>query len=46
MRDRKWLPEYSNQSTEALLALESEYNFVSIVLAFEQGLDRKAAKQG
>jgi hypothetical protein len=46
MRDRKWLPEYSNQSTEALLALESEYNFVSLVLAFEQGLDRKAAKQG
>lgn len=46
MTELKWLEGYSGQSTEALIALEREYRADSLVLAFEQALDQKAARLG
>jgi Domain of unknown function (DUF4375) len=42
----KWLERYSGESTDALISLENEYRLDSIVLAFEQALDQKAARSG
>lgn len=39
----KWLDSYGNQTTEQLLALQGEYRIDSIVLAFEQAIQAKAA---
>jgi hypothetical protein len=46
MTDAKWLDEYSGQTVEQLIGLEGEYRTDSIVLAFEQALDRKASTAG
>ncbi len=46
MTDLKWFDEYSGQSTDELIALEGEYRTDSLVLAFEQAIDRKAARTG
>lgn len=39
---KKWLEEYSGESTSTLLAMQSEYCSESIALAFEQALDQKS----
>jgi hypothetical protein len=46
MYDLKWLEGYSGQTTEELIDLEGEYRTDSLVLAFEQALDQKAARVG
>ena len=46
MSDLKFLSDYSGQTAEQLLALEGEYRIDSLVLAFEQALDQKAAREG
>lgn len=46
MPDLKWLDKYAGQSVEQLVAMKEEYRVDSIVLAFEQALDRKAAGEG
>lgn len=46
MSDLKWLNGYSGESTDDLIALEKEYRADSLVLAFEQALDQKAARSG
>jgi Domain of unknown function (DUF4375) len=46
MQKLKWLDGYSGQSTDALIAMASEYRIDSIVLAFEQAIQDKAAQQG
>jgi len=46
MLELKWLEEYSGQTVEQLLALEGEYRIDSIVVAFQQALDQKAAREG
>jgi len=42
----KWLDRYSGQTTDELIALKGEYRTDSLVLAFEQALDQKAARVG
>jgi hypothetical protein len=46
MADLKWLDKYSGQSTDELIALEGEYRTDSLVCAFEQAIDQKAARVG
>jgi hypothetical protein len=46
MQKLKWLDGYSRQSTDALIALAGEHRIDSIVLAFESGIQDKAAQQG
>lgn len=46
MSDAKWLEKYSGQNVAQLLALEGKYRVDSLVLAFEQALDQKAARAG
>lgn len=46
MTELKWLEEYAGQTTGELISLESEYRADSLVLAFEQALEHKAAKAG
>ena len=46
MPDLKWLDGYSGQSVDELLALEGEYRIDSLVVAFDQALDQKAARDG
>ena len=46
MTQAKWLEGYSGQSVDELLALVPEYRVDSIVLAFDQGVDQRAAKVG
>lgn len=45
MSGDKWLDAYDGQTTERLLALEGEYRTDSLVLAFEQAIQRKAASR-
>lgn len=40
---QKWLKKYSGETTGELLALEGRYRIDSLVLAFEQALQQKAA---
>jgi Domain of unknown function (DUF4375) len=42
----EWLKEYSGQTTDELIALASQYRTDSIILAFEQAVDQKAARIG
>jgi Domain of unknown function (DUF4375) len=42
----KWLHGYSGQNVDELLALETECRIDSLVVAFEQALDQKAARKG
>jgi len=46
MTELKWLDQYSGESTDQLIALETEYRSDSIVLAFEQALDQKSERSG
>jgi uncharacterized protein DUF4375 len=46
MSDLKFLKEYSGQTVEQLLALEGEYRIDSLVEAFEQAINQKAAREG
>jgi Domain of unknown function (DUF4375) len=46
MADLKWLDRYAGQSAEQLIALEGTHRIDSLVLAFEQAMDQKAAKVG
>ena len=46
MPDLKWLDSYSGQTINELLALEGECRIDSLVLAFEEALDQKAARNG
>ena len=41
----KWLDGYSGQTVDQLLSMEDEYRVDSIVAAFEQALDQKAARE-
>ena len=41
-----WLDECSGQSVEQLLSLEEKYRIDSLVLAFEQAIQQKAAREG
>ena len=46
MQKPRWLDSYSGESAEELIALESEYGIVSLILAFEQAVDQKAEREG
>jgi hypothetical protein len=46
MDELKWLDYYSGQTTDELIALEGEYRTDSLIIAFEQALDQKAARFG
>ena len=41
-----WLVAYEGQTTDELLALEGQYRVDSLIVAFEQALDQKAARLG
>jgi hypothetical protein len=41
-----WLEEYSGQTVDQLIALEGKYRTDSIIVAFEQAMDQKAARVG
>ena len=46
MSEPRWLDGYSGQTTDELIALDGVYRTDSIVLAFEQAIDRKAERLG
>ena len=46
MPDLQWLDGYSGESVDELIALEGRYRTDSLVLAFEQAMDQKAARVG
>jgi len=46
MPDLQWLDAYSGETVDELLALEEKYRTDSLVLAFEQAMDQKAARVG
>src|SRR5438105_806752 len=46
MANLQWLDKYSGQTVEQLIALEGEFRIDSVVLAFEQAMDQKAARLG
>ena len=46
MPDLQWLDGYSGESVDELIALEGKYRTDSLVLAFEQAMDKKAARVG
>jgi hypothetical protein len=46
MPDLNWLDGYSGESVDELIALEGTYRTDSLVLAFEQAMDQKAARVG
>lgn len=46
MAERIWLDGYSGQTVEQLVALEGTHRIDSLVLAFEQAMDQKAARVG
>jgi hypothetical protein len=46
MADLQWLEGYSSQTVDELIALEPAYRVDSLVLAFEQAIDQKAARVG
>jgi hypothetical protein len=46
MPDLPFLDAYSGETTDELLALEGKYRIDSLVLAFEQAMDQKAARVG
>jgi hypothetical protein len=46
MADLIWLDGYSGETTDELIALEGKYRIDSLVLAFEQAIDQKAARVG
>ncbi len=46
MTDLKFLKQYSGQTVDQLLSLEGEYRIDSLVLAFEDALQKKATRDG
>ena len=46
MPELKWLDGYTGQTVDELIALEGKYRIDSLVLAFEQALDQKWARDG
>jgi hypothetical protein len=46
MPDPQWLDGYSGESVDELIALEGKYRTDSLVLAFEQAMNQKAARVG
>ncbi len=46
MPEMKWLDGYSGQTVDELIALAADHRIDSLVLAFEQALDRKCARWG
>jgi hypothetical protein len=46
MEEAKFLDGYSGQSVDELISLEGEYRVDSLVLAFEQAIQQKAAQIG
>jgi Domain of unknown function (DUF4375) len=46
MPDRQWLDGYSGETVDELIALERTHRIASLVLAFEQAMDQKAAREG
>jgi hypothetical protein len=46
MNRKNWLDGYSGETTRQLIGLENEYRVDSIVLAFEQAIGQKAAREG
>lgn len=46
MHKLQWLDRYSGETVDELLALEGTYRIDSVVLAFEQAVDQKAARVG
>ena len=46
MAELKWLNGYAGQGVDGLLALSGEYREDSLVLAFEEAIGRKAAREG
>jgi hypothetical protein len=46
MHELQWLDEYHGESVDELIALEGKYRTDSLVSAFEQMIDQKAARVG
>lgn len=46
MSEPRWLDGYSGQTTDELIALDGAYRTDSIVLAFEEAINRKAERLG
>jgi hypothetical protein len=46
MPDLEWFARYSGQTADELLSLEGRYRIDSLVVAFDQALDQKAAREG
>lgn len=46
MPELQWLDGYNGQTVDELVALEGKYRTDSLVLAFEQAMDQKAARVG
>jgi hypothetical protein len=46
MAELQWLDGYSGQTVDELIGLEGHYRIDSLVLAFEQAIDQKAARVG
>jgi Protein of unknown function (DUF1553)/Protein of unknown function (DUF1549)/Domain of unknown function (DUF4375)/Concanavalin A-like lectin/glucanases superfamily/Planctomycete cytochrome C len=46
MPERQWLDGYNGETVDELIALEGKYRTDSLVLAFEQAMDQKAAREG
>ena len=45
MTSDKWFEPYDGQTTDELLALEDDYRIDSIIVAFEEAVQQKAARQ-
>jgi hypothetical protein len=46
MSELQWLDGYNGQTVDELIALEGKYRIDSLVLAFEQMVDQKIAREG
>jgi hypothetical protein len=46
MPDLQWLDAYNGETVDELIALEGKYRIDSLVIAFEQAMDQKAARVG
>ena len=46
MLELPWLDRYSGETVDELLALEGKYRIDSLVLAFDEAMDQKAARVG
>jgi len=42
----QWLNAYSGETVDELVALEGKYHIASLLIAFEQAMDQKAARVG